>query len=178
MRRFHPSLYLAALIIPRLLAQDIITYGQDCARRIAAVPAFDCRDGVEAAVTVDGRVPSSFQPNMSCDRPALLPYGPGSDGQCVPFSRALVLRDDGKVQISAFCRQKKIRAADSFFYDEVDVILHSVSTGGKCHVARSFAIASPSSRRTETNARSPKSNGPTLRISAITTSIMRSIVTR
>jgi hypothetical protein len=44
----------------------------------------------------------------------------------------LILQDDSKVQISAFCREKKIRPPDTYLYDEVDVIVHSVTTGSTC----------------------------------------------
>jgi len=112
--------------------QTLPEYARQCAALIATVPAFDCGKGVAAAVTVDGKVPPAYKAGMSCDRPALLPYGPASDGQCVPFSRALVLRDNAQVQISAFCRQKKIRPEGSNVYDEIDVIAHSVANGTTC----------------------------------------------
>ena len=110
----------------------ILEYARECAERIATVPPFDCTAGTVAQITVNGEAPEQYLPHMSCDRPALLPYGEESDGQCVPYSRALVLRDDDKVQISAFCRQKLIRPADTYLYDEIDVILHSVETGSTC----------------------------------------------
>lgn len=113
-------------------AQDIVSYGKQCAAEISPVPAFDCTKGTVAAVTVDGVKPPSYQPKMTCDRPSLLPYGPEAAGQCVPYSRALVLLDNGKVQISAFCREKQIRSSDTHFYDEIDVIAHSVTTGKTC----------------------------------------------
>jgi hypothetical protein len=112
--------------------QTVVEYAKECGAKIALVPAFDCSRGVLAAITVDGKIPATYTPGMNCDRPALLPYGPDSDGQCVPFSRALVLRDDARVQISAFCRQKKIRSGDANVYDEIDVIVHSVATGDTC----------------------------------------------
>jgi hypothetical protein len=112
--------------------QDIRSYGKECAAAIAPVPSFDCQNGTVAAVTVNGVAPPSYQPHMTCDRPSLLPYGPEAAGQCVPYSRALVLIDDKKTQISAFCREKQIRASDTRFYDEIDVIAHSVVTGKTC----------------------------------------------
>ena len=68
------------------------------------VPSFDCMSGEVVAVTVDGgRVPATYIPQMDCDRPALLPPAAGekTDGQCVPFSRVLLLQDDGVRQIQA-----------------------------------------------------------------------------
>ena len=62
---------------------------------------------------------------MTCDRPSLLLPAPfeRTDGQCVPNSRLLTLRDDAEVQISVFCRQKLIRPPNTHLFDEVDVIL-------------------------------------------------------
>ncbi len=117
----------------RISTDDIIAYGDSCAKHIAAIPAFDCADGVLALITVDGEVPEAYTPDMACDRPALLlPGNEKTDGQCVPYSRALVLRDDAEVQMSAFCRKKLIRSPASPLYDEIDIILHSVTTGSTC----------------------------------------------
>lgn len=62
----------------------------------------------------------------------LLPHGSDSHGQCVPNSRALVLVDDGEAQIAAVCREKRIRPPDTYLYDEIDVISHSVTRGSTC----------------------------------------------
>ncbi len=114
-------------------AQDIIAYGRECSHKIAPIPAFDCFDGAEAPITVNGQTPASYQPHMTCDRPSLLyQAGENTDGRCVPFTRALVLRDDGQAQISAICRQKKIRTRESPLFDEVDIIAHSLETGSTC----------------------------------------------
>ncbi|MDX1577013.1 MAG: hypothetical protein R3266_00945 [Gemmatimonadota bacterium] len=114
----------------------ILAYGAACAARMGSIPSFDCRDGVVARITVDGvePAPGSYLPDMTCDRPALLPPDSGevTDGQCVPYSRALVLRDDAETQIAAFCRQKLIRPEDTFLYDEIDVIAHDVRSGSTC----------------------------------------------
>ena len=113
-------------------AQTILDYGRECAAKIAAIEPFDCRAGTPMPVTVNGQI-VPYQPNMTCDRPSLLPYSePGSQGQCIPFSRVLVLRDDGQAQIVAACREKVIRPADTYWFDEVDIISHSVSTGSTC----------------------------------------------
>ncbi|MGE5727476.1 MAG: hypothetical protein ACM34L_02665, partial [Gemmatimonas sp.] len=117
-------------------AQDIVAYGQECAQRIAKIPPFDCRNGTVVPITVDGRTPDRYEPGMTCDRPALLPYSEvGAEGQCVPHSRALVLQDDAKAQVVAYCRQKRIRAAGAWLYDEVDIIAHDVETGSTCWFA-------------------------------------------
>ena len=117
-----------------LLTGGILAYGQECAVRVAPIPAFNCETGTLARITVDGVEPTRYTPDMNCDRPALLPRLPGekTDGQCVPNSRALVLRDDSVAQISAFCRAKLIRPAGTNLYDEIDVIAHSVTTGSTC----------------------------------------------
>jgi hypothetical protein len=115
------------------VGQSLDSYAAECRARVSAIPAFDCGDGVEAAITVNGQV-VPFTSGMSCDRPALLDYGPDSDGQCVPGSRALLLADNEQVQISAFCRKKFYRpgADQQHLYDEIDVIAHNVSTGDTC----------------------------------------------
>ena len=116
------------------LGEDITGYAQECAARIAAVPAFDCTQGTEIPVTVDGKPPASYAPAMSCDRPSLLLPIPGetTDGQCLPYQRILILRDDSTAQISAICRQKILRPSGTYLYDEVDVILHGVASGSTC----------------------------------------------
>jgi len=118
---------------PVTRAQTIIEYGRECAAKIAPIPAFDCRSGTLLQVTVNERLPPIYQPNMTCDRPSLLPYSePGAEGQCIPYSRALVLSDDTRAQIIAVCRQKTIRTPDAFLFDEIDIIAHSVTSGSTC----------------------------------------------
>ena len=112
-------------------AEDIIEYGEQCAKAIAPLPAFNCLDGEIIPITVDGKEPERYFPGMDCDRPSLLPLGPDSDGQCVPFSRALLI-SDGDSQITALCRQKKIRNQESPYFDEVDIIAHDVVSGSTC----------------------------------------------
>jgi hypothetical protein len=116
------------------VAQNATTYGGECAREVTPVSTFNCSDGVEVPVTVDGVSPQTYTPGQSCDRPSLLPPFPGqkTDGQCIPYSRALILRDDDVAQISVFCRRTIIRPADSDLYDEIDVIAHSVRNGRTC----------------------------------------------
>ncbi|WP_144212529.1 hypothetical protein [Shewanella donghaensis] len=115
------------------LNQTINEYGAQCAALISQVPAFDCNDGIDVPITVSGVVPqyAEYSANMNCDRPALLPYGDNTFGQCTPFSKVLDL-SQGSTQISAFCRREHLRPADSPFYDEVDVILHSTTSGDTC----------------------------------------------
>jgi hypothetical protein len=109
----------------------IVKYGQQCEALIGKIPAFNCNDGVDVPITVDGKVPSTYQPRMTCDRPAMLPYNEDTFGQCTPYSKILDL-SQGSTQISAFCRREHLRDPNSEFYDEVDIILHSVETGDTC----------------------------------------------
>jgi len=132
LRRLAPVLVALAVVVPAAAtAEDIIDYARQCAAAIAPVPAFNCLDGVVVPVTVNGEAPARYVAGMTCDRPALLPLGTGSDGQCVPYSRVLLLAD-GEVQISALCRRKYIRDETSPRFDEVDVIAHNPRTGSTC----------------------------------------------
>jgi len=124
---------IAFLWAPRAGAQDITAYARECAKKIAPVPAFDCTQGIEIPITVNQQPPPSYQPHMDCDRPSLLYLaGVNTDGNCVPYSRVIIFRDDDVAQIVAMCREKKIRDANTALYDEVDVISHSVRTGSTC----------------------------------------------
>ncbi len=106
-------------------------YAAQCTAQIGPLPDFSCSDGALVPVTVNGETPEAYTPNMNCDRPALLNNGAHSDGQCVPYSRILDLSTDS-MQAVAMCRQKRIRAADSLQYDELDVISHNPATGATC----------------------------------------------
>jgi len=125
---------LIALGVGTAQGEDITGYARECAARIADVPAFDCTQGTEIPITVDGKVPASYAPGMSCDRPSLLPPAPGetTEGQCLPHARMLKLRDDATAQISAICRQKILRPAATYLYDEIDIVLHGVASGSTC----------------------------------------------
>ncbi len=112
-------------------SQTITEYGQQCTDLIGAIPVFNCNDGVNVPITVNGNIPSQYKDKMTCDRPAMLPYKKDSFGQCTPYSKIINL-SKGEVQISAFCRRTFLRESGSKFYDEVDIILHSVNTGDTC----------------------------------------------
>lgn len=111
----------------------IIEYGRQCAELIDQIPAFNCNDGVDVPITVNGVTPADYTPRMTCDRPAMLGYDPQTFGQCTPYSKILNI-DSGRenVQISAFCRREYLRDPNSEFYDEVDIILHNVESGDTC----------------------------------------------
>lgn len=106
-------------------------YATRCRTEIGKIPAFSCADGVVVPITVNGKTPTVYTKNMTCDRPALLPNGPESDGQCVPGSRILNL-SNANHQVSVMCRQKRIRPKDSLNFDEIDVIAHNPKTGATC----------------------------------------------
>ncbi|MEH6632928.1 MAG: hypothetical protein V7776_19085 [Halopseudomonas aestusnigri] len=112
--------------------QSTASYGNMCAEAIRELPAFSCQTGTLIPITIDGgQTPQSYTPHMDCDRPSLLPLGPDSDGQCIPYSRVLDL-SVGDAQVAALCRQKKIRTASSVYYDEIDIVAHNAKDGSTC----------------------------------------------
>jgi hypothetical protein len=112
-------------------AETLFEYGRQCAEQISEIPAFSCMAGEEIPITVDGkRVPDDTAPPR-CDRPSLLPQA-DAQSQCVPGSRALVLRDDATAQVSAICRKQVARPAGSPLFDEINVISHSLKNGRTC----------------------------------------------
>ena len=124
---------LLLLLCGTAQAETLFEYGRQCAAQISEIPAFSCMAGEEIPITADGKpVPPQPAP-ARCDRPSLLPQNdPGSQGQCVPGSRALVLRDDKTAQISAICRKQVARPAGSPLFDEINVISHSLKDGKTC----------------------------------------------
>ncbi len=112
-------------------AETLFEYGRQCAEQVTEIPAFNCMAGQEIPITVDGKpVPADAAP-ARCDRPSLLPQ-PDAVSQCVPGSRALVLRDDPTAQISAICRKQVARPAGSALFDEINVISHNLKNGKTC----------------------------------------------
>lgn len=119
-------------------ADDVVQYGDECAKRIAAVPPFNCLEGEIIPITVDGRTPDTYTRQMTCDRPAYLPYPASTDGQCAPYSRVRALRDDD-VQIIVFCRRMFIRPPESPLFDSIEIIMHNVVSGSTCFfISRNF----------------------------------------
>lgn len=119
------------LLAGTVQAEPLFEYGRQCAEQITEIPAFNCMDGEEIPITVDGkRVPADTAPPR-CDRPSLLPQADATS-QCVPGSRALVLRDDPTAQVSAICRKQVARPAGSPLFDEINVISHSLKNGKTC----------------------------------------------
>ena len=124
-------------------AETLFEYGRQCAEQITEIPAFSCMAGEEIPITVDGKpVPADTAPPR-CDRPSLLPQA-DAQSQCVPGSRALVLRDDATAQVSAVCRKQVARPAGSPLFDEINVISHSLKNGKTCwFTAKAKAPLSP-----------------------------------
>ena len=110
---------------------DIIQYGEDCAKLIAEAPPFNCLDFEIIPITVDGKTPEKYTPHMKCDKPAYLPYPAQTDGQCTPYTRVQVVRDDD-VQILQYCRRMYIRPKDDPRFDSLEMIMHNVKTGSTC----------------------------------------------
>lgn len=121
--RLHPALNKD----PKRLAE----YGKMCAEMVGKIRPFNCLEGTIVPITVGGKTPAQYQPGMTCDRPALLPYDDDSFGQCTPYSRLLDL-SYGKTQISAMCRREQLRDKDSPYFDEVDIVAHNADTGETC----------------------------------------------
>ncbi len=125
-------LILLALAGPVAAEQDFETYAAQCAAQVAEIPPINCGEGVLVPITVNGQTPATYSKDMVCDRPGLLPNGPGSDGQCVPGSRILDLSTE-TMQITAMCRQKNIRSPfDALVFNEIDVVAHNPATGATC----------------------------------------------
>lgn len=125
-----PLLFLLVFATPAA-AGSYQDYAAQCRAEIGDIPAFSCADGVTVPITVNGATPAAYTKDMTCDRPALLPNGADSDGQCVPYSRIVNLSNE-ITQISAMCRQKHIRAASSLDFDEIDIIAHNPTSGATC----------------------------------------------
>ncbi|MEM7306270.1 MAG: hypothetical protein AAF682_06355 [Planctomycetota bacterium] len=106
-------------------------YAAVCTMLIDEIPPLDSRLGAVIPITVDGEVPPFFEPLMDCDRPSLLPDLP-CGGQCVPYSRLQLLRDDAEAQMVALFRRTVLRPEDDPLFDEIDLIVHSVISGDTC----------------------------------------------
>ena len=121
---------------------DPVQYGRDCASLIAEAPPFNCLAGEIVRVTVDGKEPAEYSPNMTCDNPAYLPYPKSAHGQCVPYSRVQTLRDDD-VQILGLCRRMFIRPKDDPHSDSIEIIMHNKKTGSTCFMISKNFGANP-----------------------------------
>jgi len=106
-------------------------YASECAELIAEAPIFSCQDLDLIPTTVNGKTPDNYTRNMKCDRPAMLPYPSNTDGQCAPYSRMKVHRDDD-VQMLLLCRRMFIRPVDDPNFDSIEIIMHNVKSGSTC----------------------------------------------
>ncbi|RZJ07963.1 MAG: hypothetical protein EOP39_15030 [Rubrivivax sp.] len=122
---------LLLLIAGTAQAETLFEYGRQCAEQVTEIPAFSCMAGEEIPITVDGKPVPADQAPPRCDRPSLLPQA-DAVSQCVPGSRAVVLRDDKTAQVSAICRKQVPRPAGSALFDEINVISHSLKNGKTC----------------------------------------------
>lgn len=136
MKRIFAALLFTAISSAPIYAhartgQTLKQYADMCTEMIGQVPEFDCTKGEEVPITVDGKTPTEYSKDMTCDRPSLLKYDKDTFGQCTPYSRIHNL-SKGDTQISAFCRREFLRPSDNPFYDEVDIVMHSVKSGATC----------------------------------------------
>ena len=133
MKRFALMLFFASAT-QLAQAQTFYEYGAQCAKEVTPIPSFVCTAGEVIPITVNGQITTSY--TATCDKPSLLPSTePGSQGQCVPGSRALVLRDDAQAQISAICRKHVVRAPGSpndVYFDEINIVSHNLTNGKTC----------------------------------------------
>jgi len=111
--------------------QTLLEYAEQCAREIGAIPPFNCNDGTDIPITVNGKPPAQGEAPRQCDKPSLLHPTVEVTGQCVPFSKILNL-SRGDTQISAYCRRDKLRDDKDPVYDEVVVVAHHAGNGETC----------------------------------------------
>ncbi len=131
MKRIILFMMFAICISGSVQAQTFYEYGAQCAKEVTPIPAFLCTAGEVIPITVNGQITTSY--TATCDKPSLLPSNEkGSQGQCIPGSRALVLRDDAVAQISAICRKHVVRDPSSTLFDEINIVSHNLKSGKTC----------------------------------------------
>ncbi|MGF6970996.1 hypothetical protein OKW43_008091 [Paraburkholderia sp. WC7.3g] len=110
--------------------QTVLEYAQQCINEIGDMRAFDCSNGTNIPITVNGKLVTSEIPHQ-CDRPSLL--SPTSDfpGQCAPYSKIRNL-SYGDTQISVYCKRNTLLDDKDVRYDEVNVVLHNTGNGKTC----------------------------------------------
>ncbi|MCX5542015.1 hypothetical protein M3A49_21290 [Paraburkholderia sp. CNPSo 3076] len=114
--------------------QTLLEYADQCVREIGEIPPFNCNDGTDIPITIDGKPPGPNESPTRCDKPSLLSPRAEAKGQCVPFSKILNL-SRGNTQISAYCRRDVLREDKSQFYDLVVVVMHHSGNGKTCWFA-------------------------------------------
>jgi hypothetical protein len=139
MKRFFTFLFTVLGSVSFAQAQTFYQYGAECAKEVTPIPAFSCMAGEVIPITVNGQLTTSY--TATCDKPSLLPASDlGSQGQCVPGSRALVLRDDPVAQISAICRKYVVRDPASTWFDEINIVSHNLKSGKTCWFTAKAAV--------------------------------------
>ena len=125
--------------------QSLNQYANMCRTAIKKIESFNCLDGVIIPVTINGgETPAykDYKMNMDCDRPALLPFMKGNEGQCIPGSR-LINQSDGLNQVAILCSRQAIRPLDSVYFDLIAIVSHNVSTGDTCWFASQGSEVTP-----------------------------------
>ncbi|CAM2167770.1 Cytochrome c domain-containing protein [Paraburkholderia sacchari] len=111
--------------------QTLLEYAEQCAKEIGEIPAFDCNDGTDIPITINGKPPAHNESPRRCDKPSLLHPDSEVMGQCMPYSKILNL-SRGNTQIAAYCRRNTLRADMDPHYDEVDIVVHHSANGKTC----------------------------------------------
>lgn len=111
--------------------QTLLEYADQCVREIGEIPPFNCNDGTDIPITIDGKPPRPKESPLRCDKPSLLSPRAEAKGQCIPFSKILNL-SRGNTQISAYCRRDVLRPDKDPHYDGVVVVMHHSGNGKTC----------------------------------------------
>jgi hypothetical protein len=111
--------------------QSLLEYGEQCARELGQVPPFNCNDGTDIPITINGKPPAPGESPTRCDKPSLLHPTTAVEGQCIPYSKILNL-SHGNTQISAYCRRNTLRDDKDPRYDEVVMVVHHAGNGKTC----------------------------------------------
>ena len=114
--------------------QTLLEYANQCVREIGEIPPFNCNDGTDIPITIDGKPPGPNESPLQCDKPSLLNPISAAPGQCIPFSKILNL-SRGNTQISAYCRRDVLRDDKDPRYDGVVVVMHHSGNGKTCWFA-------------------------------------------
>ncbi|MEM5445945.1 hypothetical protein [Paraburkholderia guartelaensis] len=111
--------------------QTLLEYADQCVKEIGEIPPFNCNDGTDIPITIDGKPPGPNESPTRCDKPSLLSPTSEAKGQCIPFSKILNL-SRGNTQISAYCRRDALRPDNDPHYDGVVVVMHHSGSGRTC----------------------------------------------
>ncbi|WP_415764304.1 hypothetical protein [Paraburkholderia sp. J10-1] len=114
--------------------QTLLEYADQCVREIGEIPPFNCNNGTDIPITIDGKPPGPHESPTQCDKPSLLSPIYEAKGQCIPFSKILNL-SRGNTQISAYCRRDVLRDDKDPHYDGVVVVMHHSGNGKTCWFA-------------------------------------------